>query len=283
MSENRFGVLLRTHREALAPEDAGIPRGPRRRTSGLRRAELATLAGVSAEYLTRLEQGRDRNPSPQVLGALADVLRLAPADRRDLLVAAKSSSGVRVACLVDAPTTDVRPTVRDLLGRLAPSPAALVNRVGDVLAATGAYRRMLEPFGLFDDDHPNLPRFVFAEPRARAAFPDWGRIADREVAALRRETGPADEFALEFAATMADVAAAEFTERYRAVRTTGDTGARERLRHPEVGELRLEVETLTLPNDGQRILVYLPADDETARRLDALAGRRPGALHAVAG
>src|SRR5690349_903696 len=84
VSDNELGLFLRVHREAVTPADAGLPTGPRRRAPGLRRSEVAALAGVSVEYVTRLEQGRDRRPSPQVLSALADALRLTAGERAHL-------------------------------------------------------------------------------------------------------------------------------------------------------------------------------------------------------
>jgi transcriptional regulator with XRE-family HTH domain len=276
---SELGVLLRAYREALAPEDVGLPRGARRRTPGLRRSELATLAEVSVEYLTRLEQGRDKHPSPEILGALADALRL-PSDERFLLL--RASKGTNGACAVDPPAESLRPPVRALLDRLEPSPAVLLNRVGDVLAATSTYRRLLEPFGLFDDDHPNLLRFVLTEPRAREAFPDWGHVADRQVAALRMESVPGDPHVAELAAAMAVLAGAEFSDRFAAPLPARYRTATERMRHPEAGDLRLDVETLALPDaDDQRLVVHLPADEATSDALDRLVGRRPGALRAV--
>lgn len=276
---SELGALLRAHREALAPEDVGLPRGTRRRTPGLRRSELATLAQVSVEYLTRLEQGRDKHPSPEILGALADALRLASADRFLLLRASKGTNG---ACTTDPPADSVRPPVRALLDRLEPSPAVLLNRVGDVLAATNTYRRLLEPFGLFDDGHPNLLRFVLTEPRAREAFPDWANEADRQVAALRMESLPGDPHVAELAEAMAVLAGAEFTDRYAAPLIPRHRTGTERMRHPQAGELRLDRETLALPDaDGQRLVVLLPADEATSDALGGLAGRRPGALRAV--
>lgn len=276
---SELGALLRAYREALAPEDVGLPRGARRRTPGLRRSELATLAEVSVEYLTRLEQGRDKHPSPEILGALADALRL-PADERFLLL--RASKGASGACAVDPPAESLRPPVRALLDRLEPSPAVLLNRVGDVLAATSTYRRLLEPFGLFDDDHPNLLRFVLTEPRAREAFPDWDHVADRQVAALRMESVPGDPHVAELAEAMTVLAGAEFSARFAAPLPIRYRTATERLRHPEAGDLRLDVETLALPDaDGQRLVVHLPADQATSDALERLAGRRPGALRAV--
>lgn len=88
-----MGLFLRSRRDAIPPARVGLPTGPRRRARGLRRSELATLAGVSVEYITRLEQGRDRNPSPQVLAALADALCLTPAERVHLYRLTKADSG----------------------------------------------------------------------------------------------------------------------------------------------------------------------------------------------
>ena len=276
---SELGALLRAHREALTPEDVGLPRGARRRTPGLRRSELATLAEVSVEYLTRLEQGRDKHPSPEILGALADALRLPPDERYLLLRASKGPNGV---CAVDPPADSVRPPVRAFLDRLEPSPAVLLNRVSDVLAATSAYRRLLEPFGLFDDDQPNLLRFVLTEPRAREAYPDWEHVADRQVAALRMESVPGDPHVAELAEAMAVLAGAAFSDRFAAPLSARYRTATERMRHPEAGDLRLDVETLALPDaDGQRLVVHLPADAATSDALDRLAGRRPGALRAV--
>ena len=276
---NELGALLRAYREAVAPQDVGLPRGTRRRTPGLRRSELATLAGVSVEYLTRLEQGRDKHPSPEILGALADALRL-PSDERFLLL--RASKGTGGACTTEPPAGSVRPPVRAFLDRLEPSPAVLLNRVGDVLAATRTYRRLLEPFGLFDDGHPNLMRFVLTEPRARQAYPDWGHVADRQVAALRMESLPGDPHVAELAEAMSVLAGAEFSTRFAAPLPTRYRTATERMRHPEAGDLRLDVETLALPDaDGQRLVVHLPADEATSDALDRLAGRRPGALRAV--
>ena len=93
MSENELGAFLRARREAVTPTEVGLPSGPRRRTPGLRRSEVATLAGISVEYLTRLEQGRDRNPSPSVLGSLADTLRLTVEERVHLRRLEKASNG----------------------------------------------------------------------------------------------------------------------------------------------------------------------------------------------
>lgn len=279
MSEYTLGTFLRSCREALTPAAVGLPVGRRRRTPGLRRAELATLAGVSVEYLARLEQGRDRNPSQQVLAALADALRLSTADRVQLRQIAKASGGM--TCLVaEAPATSVRPGVQMTLDRLEPAPAFVVNRLTEVIAHTAGFARLMRPIGLLDAERPNLARFVLTDPRARTAYPGWNRIADSWVASLRVAAG--DPHVGRLANELARTAGAAYTARART--TLGDPGpvGVERLVHPDAGELRLGSETLRLPDaDDQRLVVYLPADDETAAALDRLVRPGPATLRAV--
>ncbi|MEW2353295.1 helix-turn-helix transcriptional regulator [Spirillospora sp. NPDC029432] len=273
MSDNELGIFLRARREAVTPADVGLPAGPRRRTPGLRRAELATLAGVSVEYLTRLEQGRDRNPSPQVLGALADALRLPYEERGHLRRLAKSAAGTS-ACPASAPPADsVRPTVQAVLDRLEPAPAVLLNRLGDVLARTGAYARVFGPLGVLDEPRPNVLRHLFTDPRARDAYLDWDRVADDRVATLKGGSTPGDPHFLHMTGELAVTAGAAFSGRLASVPAVPVPIGTERLAHPELGQLTLAYETLAMPDD-QRILVHLPADDATAAALDR-AARRP--------
>ncbi|MFC8450988.1 helix-turn-helix domain-containing protein [Kitasatospora sp. NPDC057223] len=284
MSDNELGMFLRIRREAVTPADVGLPAGPRRRTPGLRRSELATLAGVSVEYLARLEQGRDRRPSPQVLAALADTLGLVPAERVHLHRLAKGAEG-GFTCRGDTlPARTVRPAVRALLDRLEPAPAVLLNRLSELLAWTEGYERLARPVGLLDGAPPNLARFVLTDRRARTAYPDWEHVADEQVAALKQGPYRADRHIAALADELTVTAGPAFATRAATVpglpRPTGTT----RLRHPEEGELRLTYETLDLlADDDQRIIVHLPADPATAAALDRLTGRRPGALRAVPG
>jgi transcriptional regulator with XRE-family HTH domain len=279
VSDNDLGDFLRSRREAISPTALGLPAGPRRRTPGLRRAELATLAGISVEYLTRLEQGRDRHPSTQVLGALADALRLSVDDRIRLRILAKTVDGDFPCHAVSPPARTVRPTVRSLLDRLEPAPAYVANRIGDLLAVTTGFQRLAGPLGLLDADPPNLTRFHFTDPRARPAYPDWDLVADARAAALNPEFGKPDPHAAELTDELTVTAGAAFSDRLRRFSGGPPRSGVERLRHPAVGELRLAYETLALPEaDDQTLVVYLPADDATAAALDHLAGRRPGAL-----
>ncbi|MET9760357.1 helix-turn-helix domain-containing protein [Streptomyces sp. NPDC006372] len=283
MSDNELGTFLRTWREAVSPAEVGLPTGARRRTPGLRRAELATLAGISVEYLTRLEQGRDRNPSAQVLGALADALSLSLTDRMLLRRLTKEADGGDPLICAAAPSLSrtARPTVRAVLDRLEPAPAVVVNWIGDVLAHTAGYQRLVGPIGLLDDERPNLLRYLFTDERARGAYRDWDRVADDLVARLRHGVPLRDPYLAELADELTVTAGADFADRFTDLALTPRRTGSQHLEHPEAGSLRLLLETLSLSDEGQTVVVHLPADEATAAALDRLDGRRPGALRAV--
>ncbi|WP_158891770.1 helix-turn-helix domain-containing protein [Amycolatopsis anabasis] len=285
MSDNELGVFLRTRREAVTPAEVGLPTGPRRRTPGLRRAELATLAGISVDYLTRLEQGRDRHPSAQVLAVLGDALRLSFDERVHLRRLSKAAGGAALCPTVTPPARSVRPAVRAMLDRFGPGPAVLLNRINDVLAYTAGYEKLAGPVGLLDDaETPNLARFVFTDDRARALYPEWDRVADEQVAHLKAESVLPDAHITQLADELTVIAGAAFADRWRAPNLLPRRTGVERWAHPAAGALRLSYETLELPEaDAQRMLIYLPADDATSAALDRLAGRHPGALRAVNG
>lgn len=280
MIDGELGSFLRTRREALSPADVGLPTGDRRRTPGLRRAEVATLAGISVDYLIRLEQGRDSRPSTQVLGALARVLQLSPDDIDHLQQLAVISNGTELVChRARSAARTVRPTVQTMLDAFDPAPAVVLNHLADLLAWNPAYERLVQPLGLLDDPSPNLLLYVFGDPRAGETYADWDATAEDLVAALHEARhGPGE------ASDLADRLVAEhpeFAKRWErkpvGSRRTGTMG----LRHPDVGDLWLAFEALQLPDEGQRLVVHLPADAESASSLDRLVGRRPGGLRAV--
>ncbi|PSK97858.1 transcriptional regulator with XRE-family HTH domain [Haloactinopolyspora alba] len=282
MADNELGAFLRARRDAVTPGDVGLPPGGRRRTPGLRRSELATLAGISVDYLVRLEQGRDQHPSTQVLTALADALRLTADERVHLRNLAKVAENDFLCPEVEAPSSTVRASAQSLLERLEPAPAVLLNRTADVLACTSGYERLAGPLGILDAPLPNLVRYVFTDARAREFYPDWERVADEHVAGLRMDAGRVDPYLTAFAEELALAAGPAFSERLESPLDLPGHPRHERLVHPDVGELSLECETLDLAGaTDQRLLVYLPADDVSGAALDRLAGRRPGALRAV--
>ncbi|WP_370416135.1 helix-turn-helix domain-containing protein [Streptomyces fradiae] len=282
MSDNELGAFLRARREAVPPAEAGLPAGPRRRTPGLRRAELAMLAGISVEYLARLEQGRDRNPSPQVLGALSEALRLPLEARLHLRNLMKSGSHHHICTRAPAPAQEVRATVRALLDRLGPTPAVVLNMLGEVVAHTDGYARLAGPVGLLDDDRPSLPRFVFTDPRARTVYPDWDRVADQQVAGLQLSITRNDPHMAELVQELTVTAGPAFSSRLDAPAPVPSRSGVDRFVHPEAGELRLAYEVLEpTETDAQHLVVYLPADEASESALDGLMGRRPGTLRAV--
>ncbi|MGW0249951.1 helix-turn-helix domain-containing protein [Nocardia goodfellowii] len=283
MSDNELGLFLRSRREGVTPAKVGLPAGPRRRTPGLRRAELATLAGVSVEYIIRLEQGRDRRPSPSVLSAIADALHLTPNERIHLHRLTKSVDAGFSCMGVVQPNREVRPAVRAILEHLEPAPAVVVNRLREVIAYTEGYHRLMAPTGLLDDPRgANLLLFAFGDPRARDAYPDWAHVADELVAGLKNGPFRTDPAAAALADELTVLAGEEFTRRVETVPSLAAATGTTRLDHPRAGALRLTYETLDLSaDDDQQLLVYLPADEATATALDTLSGRRPGALRVV--
>ena len=263
-----LGDFVRAKRDSIRPEDLGLAVPQRRRVPGLRRSELASRAGVSVEYLTRIEQGRDRNPSRSVVNALADALRLDTAERTHLGYLAKITGG---ACAGHVrprpPERTVRPAVRQILAVLEPGIAFVTNRLGDVLAHTDGFGRVMRDTGLLDADEPNLTRYVFTHPQARTTFVDWGQIADEQVFNLW--LGPSTETFEWFTADFAPAAGDEFTRRLH--RHIPPARVPLRMTHPYVHQLRWNREVLELPtSDAQQLILLLPADEATATAVTLL-------------
>ncbi|MGW7446028.1 helix-turn-helix domain-containing protein [Kitasatospora sp. NPDC054795] len=273
-----LGDFIRAKRDSIQPETLGLPDHGRRRSPGLRRSDLAVRAGISVEYLTRLEQGRDRNPSTAVVNALADALSLDPAERNHVRYLTKITGGACTGHTRPAPARrELRPTVRETLRLLEPGIAAVTNRLGDILAHTSGYAAVLGAAGLLDAPAPNLTRYVFTDPRARTLFADWDDIADEQ--AFDIWLGPSVESAEWLSTELAPLAGPEFTRRVgnHLVPRRGPL----RLHHPSGPELRLHRETLEFTDDAQQLLVLLPADDDTAAHLDRLLAPERPRLRAI--
>jgi transcriptional regulator with XRE-family HTH domain len=258
--------FLRARREQLQPADVGLPDNGRRRTPGLRREEVATLAGVSIDYLVRLEQGRDSRPSPSVIAALADALRLDDDARRQLYTMAMISQSAELCPARRPLAREVAPTVKALLEALSPTPAFVLGPSNDVLGWNGAWEQLVRPLGMLDGAAPNLARHAFLHPDARTVYPDWTAVADEQAGRLRAATGRwADDDG--FTALMDELAAVpEFTERWSRFATTDKRRGTTLIAHPDLGRLRFDYEVLLLPDavDEQRLVTWLPADDATA-------------------
>ncbi|MFE7017132.1 helix-turn-helix domain-containing protein [Streptomyces sp. NPDC057651] len=273
-----LGDFIRARRDSTQPESLGLPDRGRRRSPGLRRLDLAARAGISVEYLTRIEQGRDRNPSVAVVNALADALSLDPSERNHLRYLTKITGGECSAHTRPAPPRrDVRPSVLETLRLLEPGIAMVTNRLGDILAHTSGYESVTSGTGLLDADTPNLTRYLFTDPRARTYFADWDDVADEQVFDLW--LAPSVENSEWFTAELAPTTSPDFTSRLNR-HVVPQRGAL-RLNHPSGCELRLLRETLELSSGAQQLVVFLPADERTAHAVDQLPRRSPSRLRAI--
>jgi transcriptional regulator with XRE-family HTH domain len=267
-----LGDFVRAKRDSIQPESLGLPDPGHRRAPGLRRLDVAARAGISVEYLTRIEQGRDRNPSNAVLNAVADALSLDPAERIHLRYLAKIS-GHKCAVHIQPvpPPLQVRPSVLETLRLLEPGIAVVTNRLGDLLAHTSGYASVTSGCGLLDAERPNLTRYVFTDPRARTFFADWDEIADEQAFDLW--LAPCVENLEWLTSELTPVAGPEFTQRLN--RHVVPSRGVVRLNLPGGVELRLLRETLELSTDHQQLVVFLPADERTGREVDRIC-RQPG-------
>ena len=275
-----FGTFIRAKRDSIQPESLGLPGRGRRRSPGIRRLDLAARAGISVEYLTSIEQGRDRNPSTAVMNALADALSLDPSERSHLRYLAKiTSDRCSAQFRPTPPPRHVRPSVLATLHLLEPGIAVVTNRLGDVLAHTSGYESLTGGTGLLDTAHPNLTRYVFTDPRARTFFTDWDDIADEQAFDLW--LAPSVENLEWLTAELTPVAGPELTRRLN--RHVVPRRGTLRLAHPAGHQLRLHRETLELPTDAQQLVVFHPADERTAEAVDRFHRRPHGRLRSVSG
>jgi transcriptional regulator with XRE-family HTH domain len=258
---NQLGEFLRSSRARLAPSAAGLPDTAARRVAGLRREEVAVLSGVSADYYTRLEQGRERNPSAQVVGALAQALRLSP-DARDHL---RRLAGLGVTDVVHE---RVHPSLSQLLDAFPQSAAYVLGPAFDVLATNRIADALLSPFG----DERNMLRILFTHPAARIVFAEWPLVARATVHALRLNAGrfPSDPGIAAVVAELTD-SSAEFRELWADQTVAGLARAYKVFVHPEVGRVELTYQTFdVLDAPGQQLLVGT-AEGAGIARLAALA------------
>jgi transcriptional regulator with XRE-family HTH domain len=246
--------FLRRSRDRLNPADVGLGGGARRRTPGLRREEVAQLAGMSVDYYTRLEQARGPHPSRQMLGALARALRLS-ADERDHLFHLAGEEPPRET----GASGHVRPGLLLILDRLHDTPAQVVSDIGDVLVQNAMASALLGDVSARPPEMRNVVRLAFTEPSAMDIFPpeDHETLARSHVAHLRAVLAarPDDPRAAGLVAELraaSELFARLWTEHEVAVRRS-DT---KRIRHPVVGEMELDCEVLLSSGHGQRLIVY---------------------------
>ncbi|MFC3997790.1 helix-turn-helix transcriptional regulator [Nocardiopsis sediminis] len=266
-SEAELSLFLKARRAALDPEQvAGLPRTlNRRRVRGLRREEVAQLAGVSVDYYTRIEQGRGGAVSAEVLGALSDALRLSDTERtylRNLAGRNTRRSGASSADGVCAPPAmprqRVRPELRTLLTAMERVPALIMGRALDLLAWNEPLARLWPGLELLGDDDLNLARLLFLDPQAAALHIDLDAMRREVVAKLRADSG-ADPDEPRLCGVVQDLrdGSPAFRGLWEEREVREQPHGIHRLRHPVAGELTLYFEKMPLPADpGQTLLTY---------------------------
>jgi transcriptional regulator with XRE-family HTH domain len=265
------GDFLRSRRERLTPASVGLPDGFRRRTPGLRREEVAMLAGVGTTWYTWLEQGRDVRPSPAVLKALADTLRLDAAERRHLFVL--NDRPPPEAAVTDP--GEVSQPLRRMLASMKRQPAYVVGKRWDVLAWNRAAALLFGDYGKLQGDERNIMHLVFANHDHRRLLVDWETVARMSLAMFRadnaRYAGDPDFERLVRALKDTSPEFADWWQRHEVLRPLA---GHKRIRHPQVGVMSFEHTSLTVSDHAEmRLVVFTPADtDGTVEKLEALLG-----------
>ncbi|MFD9887377.1 helix-turn-helix transcriptional regulator [Streptomyces alboflavus] len=268
-----LAAFLRTRRERLDPDDFALPARRRaRRTPGLRREEVAELAGVSTDYVVRLEQGRGLRPSAPVVQALSRALRLPPDERAYLFNLAQQHPGAP-----DKPTTTAPPPLAHLVTDLSPHPAMLMNHRYDILARNPEMAALLPDFDTLPPRHRNAMWLCLLHPAMRGFYDDREHTLREGIAHLRAAwaTHPDDR-------TLTDLIT-EFTTRdedFARLWAEGDVKVNGRgtkvLHHPAVGTITVDFDVLVpLQDPDQRLLIYRAANPESRSALDRLRTQHP--------
>ena len=256
-NRNEIRQFLTSRRARISPEQAGLPvYGANRRVPGLRREEVALLAGVSVDYYTRLERGNLGGVSEAVLDALAQALQLDEAERGHLFDLARSANPT-ARPRRGAVKQGVRPSVQRIMDALD-APADVRNGRGDILAANRLGYALYSELYIDPVRPANVARFLFLSPRAREFFPEWEGVANDLVASLRTVAGrnPHDRGLQDLVGELS-TRSQEFRTRWAAHNVRQHQTGRKRLHHPVVGDLELTYEVLALPADpGLSLVVY---------------------------
>jgi len=237
-----LGAFLHARRARVAPEHVGLAGGRRRRVRGLRREELAQLAGISVDYYVRLEQGRATQPSPEVLDSLARALDLDAAERKHLSTLVEARHGA-------APDTRVSPLLRRIVAAVGDFPAFVTNHRLDVVAWNSLGSELFG--GLSDPTRRdrNNARYLFLDPASRTLHPDWDDRAAEAVGQLRVTAGRyPDDHDLTALITDLSTASPDFRRIWAGGEVVMCGAGRKRLRHPQAGILTLDYETLQVPS-----------------------------------
>jgi transcriptional regulator with XRE-family HTH domain len=262
-----LGEFLRARRESLRPADVGLPSGGRRRTPGLRREEVALLAGVSVTWYTWLEQGRRINASRDVLLALARTLKLDDAGRAHLLALASGDSSEPFERVIEAPDAVIR-----LIASMDPAPAYVLGPRWEIVAWNSAEELLYPPLQTLTDDQRNLLWVLFCEPFARELIVDWEDRARSTIAEFRASTTLLydDPLMIELIERISDCSP-EFAAWWPQHDVAGFQTRLRKYAHPRAGMLTFEYQQM-IPSEWPylRVICQLPLpDDDSAQRLSA--------------
>jgi transcriptional regulator with XRE-family HTH domain len=265
--------FLSTRRARLTPGDAGLPNygGERRRVVGLRREEVAVLAGVSPQYYVRLERGDATGVSTSVIDSIARALQLDEAEHAHLLDLIRTASTPRQPRRRQPPTPQrVRPTIQRMVDSMHLTPAVVLNGRLDILTTNRLGRALFAPVFADPEGPANNARFVFLDPEARTFFREWDKVANDTVAILRAEAGrtPHDRDLSDLIGKLS-TRSDEFRVRWAAHNVRIHITDVKRLRHPVVGDLDLPFESLPLAAGSSWSLLAYTAEAGSATH-DAL-------------
>lgn len=268
MQRDQLADFLRRRRKAIRPAEVGLADGPRRRTSGLRREEVAMLAGMSVDYVVRLEQGRSSQPSTQLLGALARALRLSDDERAHLFYLAGHQPPP-----ADGVARQARAGLVRMLDLLGDTPALVLSDLGEALAQNRASLLLMgDHTGHTSDRRYAIFRW-FTDPAARAVHPPEEQerrsrelVADLRAVAGRRSGDPEVTGLVK----RLRAASADFRRLWAEHEVAVRRADRKIVANPRVGRLLMDCETLVTPDQGQQLLVLTPANDEARERMELL-------------
>ncbi|MBT2501565.1 helix-turn-helix transcriptional regulator [Curtobacterium sp. ISL-83] len=270
MDRTALADFLRRRRELLRPEDVGLGVGPRRRTPGLRREEVAALAGMSADYYTRLEQQRGPQPSEQMIAAIARALRLSLDERDHLFRLSGHNAPIRARR-----TDHVEPAILRVLDRLEDTPAIVVNDLGETLVENRLGAALLGSTVDLPGNERYQPWrwFMTADERAKYAPEQHDRLARAQVASLRAAVGAAGPTDRRAAELIADLE--RHSEEFRALWALHEVSSRwedhKTFVHPELGRITVDCQVLHTENHAQALLLFTaPPGTEDAQKLELL-------------
>jgi transcriptional regulator with XRE-family HTH domain len=268
MQREQLADFLRRRRQAIRPAEVGIATGPRRRTAGLRREEVAMLAGMSVDYVVRLEQGRSSQPSTQLLGALARALRLSDDERAHLFHLAGHQPPPAEGVAHQARAGLIR-----LLDLLGDNPAMVLSDLGEVLAQNRLCVLLTGDHTGLGGDRRYLSYRYFTDPAFRDLHPaeEWEHNARSQVADLRAVAGrrPGDPQVTGLIARLG-AASGDFRRLWAEHEVAVRRADRKTFAHPRVGRVTMDCETLVTPDLRQQLLVLTPADAEAREKVDLL-------------